>query len=148
MPNFNKSKGYTMKMDKPKINSNSNFNNKAETLMAASSMYMIGKNTGKGNTKITMEEFEKRQGELRNKNYDARESFKGSILSDSLTSVLQTGKTNELENLRFDTARKNIKNIKNLYGASDESLKQYESHEDQFTTKSGAYSEDELTKKK
>ena len=148
MPNFNKSKGYAMQLGKPKVNSNSNFNNKAETLMAASSMYMIGKNTGKGDGKMTMEEFEKQKGELRNKNYDARESFKSSILSDSLKSVLKTGKTSDLENLRFDTARKNIRNIGNLYGASDESIKQYKSHEGEFTTQSGAYSEDELTKKK
>ena len=45
MPNFKKAKGYAMQMDKPKVNSNNNFNNKAETLMAASSMYMIGKSS-------------------------------------------------------------------------------------------------------
>ena len=45
MPNFNKSKGYSMQMNKPKVNSNNNFNNEAETLMAASSMDMIGKNS-------------------------------------------------------------------------------------------------------
>ena len=35
--------GYSMQINKPKVTNGSNFNNKAETLMSESSMYMLGK---------------------------------------------------------------------------------------------------------
>ncbi len=152
--------GYTMQMNKPKTNNANNFSGYDQMRMAKSSIYMIGKNSGKlegvvltgtdksSENKIDINDFDKQSEEIKKNINAARSSFSRSITSDSLTNVLEKGKGNipEIDLKRYKKGRKKLNDISNYLGNSKDALDAYGRHDEAFRNRTGYYSDDYLKK--
>jgi hypothetical protein len=158
--------GYTMQMGSQENYSPTNFKTKDAILMAkapnmsASAATMKSFNSGElqgvvlpgtdksGENKINQSQFEKMQQEIRGNVDASRSAFDKQITSDSLTNLLERGYVPQMDQKRYNMARKKMDIIEGTTGASKQSITNLAEHLKAYKKKEGVYADNYLKTKK